>query len=100
MAVALACGLVALMVSRGGMLLLEHRAAFASWGIRDQNLLRMICGLVAGMALGLSRPGILVFTPMFCLLTWWIVKPERRRFVRGAAFISACCSPAIRNCWW
>src|SRR5579863_4383482 len=54
-AASLACGLVALMVSRGGMLLLEQRMAFSRWKPAEQNLLRVAYGYAAGMVLGLSR---------------------------------------------
>ena len=55
MAAALACGLVALMVSRAGTLLLKTTPAFNDRKLAKQKLLRVVCGSVAGLALGLSR---------------------------------------------
>ncbi|MGA2436553.1 MAG: DUF2723 domain-containing protein, partial [Bryobacteraceae bacterium] len=99
-AAALACGLVALMVSRGGKMLLEKTPAFARWEPAEQNLLRMVCGYVAGMAFGLSGAvwreavladtwalSVLLFAMMLGLLLRWTVVPERRRFLYGAFFV-------------
>jgi len=44
------------MVSRGGSLLLENTPSFARWNPTEQSLVRVVCGFVAGMALGLSEP--------------------------------------------
>ena len=99
-AAALASGLVALMVSRMGQMLLENTATFARCEPGDQKLLRVVCGYVAGMALGFSNAvwreaviadiwalSVLLFAAMLCLLMRWSVTPERRRFVYGALFI-------------
>ena len=99
-AAALACGLVALMVSRAGTLLLETTPAFTSRKPAEQQLLRVVCGFVAGMALGLSRTvwrmavvaetwalSVLLFTIMLCFLMRWTGRPERRRFLYGALFV-------------
>ncbi|MFZ0829389.1 MAG: DUF2723 domain-containing protein [Verrucomicrobiia bacterium] len=99
-AAALACGMVALMVSRGGKMLLENTPTFVSRKPADQNLLRVTCGYVAGMALGLSGTiwqeavvvdywalSILLFALMLCLLMRWTGVPERRRFLYGAFFV-------------
>src|SRR5580692_11466567 len=55
LAAALACGLTALMVSRGGALLLEYTPTFADVKTDGSNLIRVVCGCVAGLALGLSE---------------------------------------------
>jgi hypothetical protein len=99
-AAALACGLVALMVSRAGTMLLETTPAFTSRKLAEQKLLRVVCGYVAGMALGLSRTvwrvavvaetwalSVLLFAIMLCLLMRWTGRPERRRFLYGAFFV-------------
>ena len=99
-AAALACGMVALMVSRGGKMLFENTPAFASRRPAEQNLLRVVCGYVAGMALGLSGPiwqeavvvdywslSVLLFTLVLCLLMRWTGVPERRRFLYGAFLV-------------
>ena len=100
MAAALACGLVALMVSRAGTLLLETTPAFAGRKTKEQKLLRLVCGYAAGMALGLSRTvwrvavvaeiwavSIFLFTLMLCLLMRWTGIPERRRYLYGAVYV-------------
>jgi hypothetical protein len=99
-AAALACGLVALMVSRGGILLLEHRMGLLRWRPAEQNLLRVACGYAAGMVLGLSGVvwkkaviadtwtlSILLFATMLALLMRWMVAPGQRFFLLGAAFV-------------
>jgi hypothetical protein len=99
-AAALACGLVALMVSRAGQLLLETTPALTSRKLAEQQLLRVVCGFVAGMALGLSRTvwrmavvaetwavSLLLYTALLCLLMRWTGRPERRRFLYAAAFV-------------
>jgi hypothetical protein len=99
-AAALACGLVALMVSRSGTMLLETTPAFTSRKPAEQALLRVVCGFVAGMALGLSRTvwrmavvaeiwalTVLLFALMLCLLMRWTGRPERRRFLYAALFV-------------
>src|SRR6267154_6719028 len=40
----LACGFVAMMVSRGGAMLLENTPSFARWSPAEQRLLRVVCG--------------------------------------------------------
>ena len=45
-ATALACGLVALMVSRSGAMLLENTPAFTCRSTTEQHLLRSVCGFV------------------------------------------------------
>jgi hypothetical protein len=99
-AAALACGLVALMVSRAGTLLLETTPAFTNRKQAEQQKLRVVCGFVAGMVLGLSRTvwrkavvaetwalTVLLFALMLCLLMRWTCRPERRRFLYGALFV-------------
>jgi hypothetical protein len=99
-AAALACGLVALMVSRAGTMILETTIAFTSRKPAEQQLLRVVCGFVAGMALGMSRTVwqmavvaetwalcVLLFTIMFCFLLRWTGRPARRGFLYGALFV-------------
>jgi hypothetical protein len=99
-AAALACGLVALMVSRAGTLLLETTPAFTNRKLAEQQMLRVVCGFVAGMVLGLSRTvwrmavvaetwalSVLLFAIVLCLLLRWTGRPERRRFLYGAFFV-------------
>jgi len=99
-AATLACGLVALMVSRAGTVLLETTPAFTSRKLAEQQMIRVVCGFVAGMALGLSRTiwheavmaetwalTVFLFALMLCLLMRWTGRPERRRFLYGALFV-------------
>ncbi len=99
-AAALACGVVALMVSRAGAMILESTPAFTCRKLAEQQGLRVVCGCVAGLALGLSRTvwrvavvaetwalSVLLFTLMLCLLLRWTGRPERRRFLSGAWFV-------------
>ncbi len=97
---ALASGLVALMVSRSGAMLLEPTPAYSRREPMDQKCLRIVCGFSSGMALGLSRPvwsmavvaeiwalTVLLFAILTCLLMCWVGRPERRRFLYGAFFV-------------
>jgi hypothetical protein len=96
-AAALACGLVALMVSRGGKLLGEGPARPRSGWLADRRLARVVCGYAAGMALGLSGAlwpqavvaetwalTTLLFAVVLCLLLRWTAAPQRRRSLYGA----------------
>lgn len=97
---ALACGLVALVVSRAGSLLLESTPAFTRHTPADRNLLRVVCGFVAGMVFGLSSPvwrvavivetwtlSYLLLTLILCLLLRWMGAPEQRKFLYAAWLI-------------
>jgi hypothetical protein len=96
-AAALASGLVALMVSRGGKMLLESTPRLARSNPVEQHQLRLVCGCVAGMALAFSGPvwrkavvadfwalSVLLFATMLCLLMRWTAATGRRRFLCGA----------------
>ena len=76
---------VALLVSRMGLIFLEDAAALENWKATELRLLRIVCGFVAGMAFGLSRPAwrtvvvaepwalsFLLFALLICLATCWI----------------------------
>jgi hypothetical protein len=96
----LSCGLVALMVSRGGAMLLENTSSFSCWNPAEQRLLRVVCGFVAGMALGLSEPvwrkaviadifsvTLLLFTILLSLVMRWTAAPEARKYLYRAFFV-------------
>jgi len=100
LAAALACGLTALMVSRGGAMMLEETPAFANRTITEQSLLRILCGFVAGLALGfceaiwsqVARLNIwamstLLFAVLLALLMRWTAAPHRKRFLYAAVFV-------------
>jgi hypothetical protein len=99
-AAALASGLVALMVSRAGAMLLENAHSFAGRRQAEQRLLRAVSGFVAGMAFGLSRAvwsmavvaeiwafSWLLYAALLSLLLRWTGRPERRGFLYRAAFV-------------
>ncbi len=99
-AASLASGLVALLVSRGAQMLLENNPSFVRWQSREQKLLRLVCGSVAGMALAFSNAvwseavvadiwtlAVLLFTALLCLLLRWVVAPHRKRFLYGSCLI-------------
>src|SRR5437899_2249495 len=52
---AFACGIIALMVSRGGAMILEGTDGFRRLKSEEENRLRIIAGLVAGTAFGFHR---------------------------------------------
>ncbi|HEY5913318.1 MAG TPA: DUF2723 domain-containing protein [Verrucomicrobiae bacterium] len=99
-ATALACGVVALIVSSGGAAILRCNPATAFWKAGDQKLLRLICGYVGGMALGLSRVvwqkavivdvwalSTVLFSTMLCLCLGWMARPEKKRSLYGAGLV-------------
>ena len=104
LAASLACGAVALIVSSGGAVILRSNPATAFWKAGDQKLLRLICGYVGGMALGLSRVvwqkavivdvwalSTVLFATMLCLCLGWMARPEKKRSLYGACLVLACC---------
>jgi hypothetical protein len=99
-AASIASGLVALIVSRVGALLLENTPAFTNRRPAEQRQLRIVGGFVAGMALGLSRPvwsmavvaetwalTVLLYAALICLLLRWTGRPAQRRFLCAASFV-------------
>ena len=98
---ALACGLVALMVSRGGGLILD-----ATTGIKrlkdpqHERWLRVVCGVTTGIGLALDRSvwsqaviaetwmlALLLFAAMLCLLLRWSYEPDRMRYFYSAVLL-------------
>jgi len=88
------------MVSRGGAMLVEGKPAFATRSPGEQNLLRLVCGSVAGMALCLSVPlwhqavvvdtmplTVFLFALALCLLLRWASEPGSRRHLYAACFL-------------
>ena len=90
-----ACGMVALMVSRGGVMMVEGMARFRRLEPAAERWLRVVSGYVAGMAFGLSgtfwklgmmgedsgRLGLLLFAIVLALLMRWGHAPKRRRYL-------------------
>ncbi len=97
---ALACGVIALMVSRGGAAILEKMPDSQRLKPKEEQWLRAICGYVAGMVFGLNGAfwpeavvvavwpvSILLLCLLLCLLMRWNFQPENRRFLYVAAFV-------------
>jgi hypothetical protein len=96
---ALACGVIALMVSRGGAAILEQVSDSQRLKPKEEKWLRAVCGYAAGMVFGLNGAfwpqavivavwplSILLLCLVLCLLMRWSYGPERRRFLYAAAF--------------
>jgi len=103
-AAAFACGLLALMVSRGSSLLLEGIAEFKLIERRWENVLCLVSGFVAGMLLGFNgfmwsqavivevyTLSVLSFMAVLCCLFRWIYAPEQRRYLYWAFFWFGIC---------
>ena len=97
---ALACGLIALMVSRGGAAILEQRPDHQRLKPKEEKWLRAVCGYAAGMVFGLNGAfwpqavrvevwplSILLLCLVLCLLLRWNFQPESRRYLYAAALV-------------
>ena len=97
---ALTCGLVALMVSRVGLLMAQTIPNFRTFSAREQAACQLVCGAVAGLGLGLDGGfwgktvvadtwplGVFLFTMTVCLLCRWFFSPNLRRYLYCAAFL-------------
>jgi hypothetical protein len=102
---ALACGLIALMVSRGSSLLIQSIQELKHIPTQWEKLICMISGFVAGLLLGLDgfmwRESVAVnriavsSVPWFilvllCLLRW-LYAPHQHRFLYWALFLFGVC---------
>jgi len=98
---ALTSGIVALTVSYGARILMEDSAGFEQLTACQKRWLRMVCGYVAGMALGLSGTvwrkaviadvrtfSLLLFAAILCLALRWMMEPGKRRFLCTGFFLS------------
>lgn len=97
---ALTCGLLALMVSRGGALMLEGIAGFKRLPMQEEKWLCGASGYAAGMAFGLCDPfwgkaviadvwalTMLLLCVVLCLLFRWFYAPQRRSYFIAACFV-------------
>jgi hypothetical protein len=97
---ALACGLIALMVSQGGTAILDQMPDIQRLKPKEEQWLRAICGYVAGMVFGLNGAfwpqaviiavwplSILLLCLVLCLLHRWDFQPESRRYLYAAALV-------------
>lgn len=96
---AITCGLIALMVSRSGLALIEGIPGLKRPNSRGENALRIICGYVAGMAFGFNGAfwckaivadpwplSMLLFSITLCLLLRWFQEPHRKKYLYTAFF--------------
>lgn len=99
-AAAIACGLIALMVSRMGGFIFENLGRFQRLALKSEKQLRIICGYAAGMSFGLSGSvwshavidnwwplTFALFAAAICLLFRWSQTPEKTRHLYAAIFI-------------
>jgi hypothetical protein len=97
---ALTCGTIALMVSRGGLMLLERTRAFRRLARNEESRVRCICGVVAGLGFGFNRQfwnlaltvapdafGLLITSIVFYLLLRWSDKPRQIGYLYAATFL-------------
>jgi hypothetical protein len=97
---ALVCGLIALMVSRGGAAILEQMPDHQRLRPKEEKWLRAVCGYAAGMVFGLNGAfwpravivnvwplSILLLCIILCLLMCWSSQPELKRYLYAAALV-------------
>jgi hypothetical protein len=97
---ALTCGTVALMVSRGGFIIVEGIPGLPRLQSTPERALRVVSGCVAGLAFGFDggfwhttvvvHPwplSLLLFSIVLCFLMKWMSWPDRRRYLYAASFV-------------
>jgi hypothetical protein len=97
---ALACGVVALLVCRGGAMILEGVAGFKRLPANDEKWLCAVSGCIAGFGFGFggtfwgdaviveTQPlGILLLSLTFCLLLRWVFALEETSYLYAAALV-------------
>jgi len=103
-AAALACGIIAMMVSRGSMLMLKGIEKFREFDGRQRKWLCLMAGLSAGLILGFNgfvwsqavivevyTLSILTFVLTLIFLMRWFFRPEKRRYLYLAVFMFGLC---------
>jgi hypothetical protein len=102
---ALACGLLAFIVSRGSSLFMESIEELKSMTGKWENAICMICGCVAGLLVGLDgfvwSESVVVNRIAVFSLTWlalllicllrWLYAPHQLRYLYIAAFLFGVC---------
>jgi len=102
---AAACGLMALLVSRGSSMLMEGIEDLRSMTGQWENAICMVSGLVAGLLVGfdgfmwresvavnrIAVSSVPVFLLMLVFLMRWIYAPHQLRYAYWAAFIFGIC---------
>ena len=112
-AAALACGLVAFMVSRGSSMLMEGIEELRNMTGKWENIICLVSGTVAGLVLGLGgvmwsesvainrislfgAPWMMIV--LLCLLRW-IYAPHQRRYLYCAMFFFGICLTIHQPCF-
>jgi hypothetical protein len=103
-AAALACGVVAMIVSRGSRMIIEGMAGLKNIGSRPQNAICAVAGFVAATLLGFSgvvwSQAVIVQTYSLNLFLMaltmsfmlrWIYAPNQRRYVYLMAYVFGLC---------
>lgn len=105
-AAAMGCGMVALMVSRGSSMLMEGLEVLKNLGRKWENIICVVCGVTAGLALGfgntmwsesvaINRISLFgvpwVMMVMLCLMRW-IYTPNKWRYLFAAMFFFGLCA--------
>ncbi|MDB6126102.1 MAG: hypothetical protein JWQ71_5095 [Pedosphaera sp.] len=101
---AIACGLLALIVSRGSSMMIESINDFKGINRRTENAICMVSGFVAGTLLAFNGYmwsqsvivevypfSVLSLMGVVCLLLRWIYAPHQRRYVYWAWFLFGVC---------
>src|SRR5205809_340911 len=101
---ALACGLIALIASRGSSMILEGIEEFKTIDRRWENALCVLAGYVAGMLIGFNGfmwsqavivevyPfNLLSFVGVLCCLLRWVYAPHQKRYLYWAMFLFGVC---------
>ncbi len=102
---AMGCGLLALMVSRGGSMLIEGIEELKKVSRQWENIICVMSGVVAAMLLGyghflwkesvvinrISVFGVPWMMFVTCLLMRWMYAPQQRRYLYAAMFVYALC---------
>jgi tetratricopeptide (TPR) repeat protein len=105
-AAAMGCGLLALMVSRGGSMLIEGIEELKSVSRQWENLICVMSGAVSAMLLGfghflwkesvvinrISVFGVPWMMFVLCLLMRWMYAPQQRRYLYAAMFVYGLCA--------
>jgi hypothetical protein len=99
---AFACGAIALLISSGGGRILDGMGGFQRLPENQEAWLRIACGLVAGMAIGLHRVfwsmsvivetqslSLALFSLVLCLLLVWAYSPNNDGLLYAAVFLYA-----------
>src|SRR5438876_5209056 len=101
---ALACGLIALIASRGSSMILEGIEEFKTMERRSENALCVLAGYVAGMLIGFNgfmwSQAVIVEVYPFSLLSFvgvlacllrWIYAPHQKRYLYWGMFLFGVC---------